>query len=310
MKFFRGLLLENWGLKLLSVFLALVLWFFVRGNPGAERIITVPLEVRIPNAMEITGERPTSVDVTVRGPMANSWFGQSVPVCIVNLENASEGSHSVELSPQNVRIPGTSGLGVIKIDPPRISLTLERTISKEVPVLAATNGEPAAGYEVYSKSCNPSTLVITGPRSHVVKVQEITTKGISLKGQRQSMRVFANLDIGDNLLRTVSVGPIEVNVEIGGRRRPVTIDRVPVVIDNPDYVAMPARVSVEVLVPVAYKQNPTSGDIKAYVALSGTELQEIKEKVRPSVSFAKQMDPAFVIINVLPSEVTVRKRGK
>jgi YbbR domain-containing protein len=310
MKFFRELLLENWGLKLLSVFLALVLWFFVRGDPGAERIITVPLEIRIPDAMEITSERPTSVDVTVRGPVANSWFGQAVPTCIVDLEGAGEGLQSITLGPQNVRIPGASGLEVIKINPPRISLTLERTVSKEVAVLAATNGEPAAGFEIYGKSCNPSTVIITGPRSHIEKVREITTDIISLKGQKQSMRVFANLEIRDNLLRTIPVGPIEVNIEMGIQRRTVIIDRVPVEIDDANYISVPARVSVEVLVPIAYKEGPVVGDIKATVKLSGSEALEVATKVKPTVSFTKQLDSAIIIKNVVPSEVAVRKRGK
>ena len=309
MRFFNQLLIENWGLKLLSVFLALVLWFFVRGDPGAERILTVPLEIHIPNGMEITSERPTSVDVTVRGPIANSWFGQSVPTCIVNLAEATEGLHSITLGPQNVRIPGASGFEVIKINPPRISLTLEQTISKEVSVSAATTGEPAAGFEIYGKSCNPAAVIITGPRSHVEKISKITTEIISLNEQKQSMRVFKNLDMHDNLLRTIPVGPIEVNVEIGGRRRTVTIDRVQVEIDNADYIAVPSQVSVLVLVPIAYKQGPTAESLKATAELPGSELPETPAKVKLSVSFTKQLDPAIIIKDVVPSEVTVRKRG-
>jgi YbbR domain-containing protein len=308
MRFFRESLLENWELKVLSVFLALVLWFFVRGNPGAERIVTVPLEIRIPSAMEITSERPTSVDVTVRGPIANSWFGQSVSTCIVNLDEASEGLHSITLGPQNVRIPGASSLEVIKITPPRFSLTLERTISKEVAVEAVTNGEPAAGFEVYGKTCNPSTITITGPRSHVEKIRDLTTEIIFLKGQRQSMHVFVNLDIRDNLLRTIPVGPIEVNVEIGGQRRAVTINRVPVEIDDAGYIAVPARVSVEILIPISHEQNPAAGDLKAAVKLSGFAPSQIPEKVKPTVSFLKPLDPAIIIKDVVPSEVTLRKR--
>jgi YbbR domain-containing protein len=309
MRFFRELILENWGLKLLSVFLALVLWFFVRGDPGAERIITVPLEIRIPTAMEITSERPTSVDVTVRGNTTNSWFGQSVPTCIVNLENAGEGLHSITLGPQNVRIPGASGLEVIKINPPRISLSLEKTVSKEVTVLVATRGEPAAGFEVYGKLCNPSSVILTGPRSHVEKIQGMTTEIVSLAGQKQSLRSFANLEIHDNLLRTIPVGPIEVNIELGVQRRTVIIDRVPLEIDDDAYVAVPARVSVEVLVPETFKQDPAAGDIKVTVSLSGSAPPQLPAKVKPTASFAKPLDPAIIIKEVIPSEVTVRKRG-
>lgn len=310
MKFFRKLFLENWGLKLLSVFLALMLWYFVRGDPGAERIITVTLEIRIPQAMEITSERPTSVDVTVRGTTTTSWFGQSVPTCVVDLQDADEGLHSITLGARNVRIPGASGLEVIRINPPRISLTLERTRSDKVEISPAIRGKPAAGFEVYEISCNPSSVIITGPHSRVEKIREMDTEAISLDGLKESMRVFANLDIHDNLLRTNFVGPIEVNIELGEERKAVTIARVPLQIDDDAYVAEPARVSVQLLVPKSYKQPLTAEDISANLKLSDSIPEQLPAKMKPSVSFNKTLDPAIVIKEVIPSEVTIRKKDK
>jgi YbbR domain-containing protein len=308
MKFIRDVLLENWGLKLTSILLALVLWLFVRGDPGAERVITVPLEVRIPSAMEITSERPTSVDVTVRGAATNTWFGQSVPTCSIDLQSADEGEHSVLLTPRNVRIPGASGLEVIKINPARIVLTLERTISREVTILIATRGEPVTGFDVYKKSSNPSSVIVTGPRSHIERIREVNTESISLVGQKQSMRVFANLNVRDNLVRTIPVGPIEVNIEVGVQRRTITIARVPIQIDDNAYIAVPGRVSVELLVPVTYKGDLSAEDINASVTLSSSTTAPILGKMRPSVYFTKKLDPAIVIKEVKPPEVKLHKR--
>ena len=59
------------GLKALAVLLASVLWFTVAGEHIVERSLRVPLEFRnIPDAMEIVGNAPDSVDVRVRGASA------------------------------------------------------------------------------------------------------------------------------------------------------------------------------------------------------------------------------------------------
>jgi hypothetical protein len=76
----------------------------VRGDPGAASVITVPLEIRIPRNVEITNERPRSVEVTVRGTASSPWFGQPSPSCVIDLQSAEEGQHVAPLTPDNVRI--------------------------------------------------------------------------------------------------------------------------------------------------------------------------------------------------------------
>jgi hypothetical protein len=54
------------GLKILAITLASLLWLSVAGEHVVERSLRVPLEVRnIPEALEIVGNAPDSVDVRV-----------------------------------------------------------------------------------------------------------------------------------------------------------------------------------------------------------------------------------------------------
>ena len=78
-----GILLENWSLKTTAILLPLILWQCVRGEPGPERVVAVPLEVQLPRHMEITNERPKTVEVTMRGAaLSNMWFSQPPSVTI------------------------------------------------------------------------------------------------------------------------------------------------------------------------------------------------------------------------------------
>ncbi|HYK90968.1 MAG TPA: CdaR family protein [Acidobacteriota bacterium] len=308
MRIFREFILENWALKLTSILFAWILWLFVRGEPGAERVITVPLEVRISRDMEITNERPTSVDITVRGTISNAWFGPSIPTCDIDLQGYREGEHVVPLLPENVRLPRASGLEVLKINPARITLMLERTISKEVPVAVPTRGEPASGYEIYGRSALPGMILITGPRSHVEHIQNISTEPISITGQKLPIRMFANLDIRDNLVRTTPVGPIEVQVILGAHRRLTLIPRIPIQVDDSRYATIPQRISVNVLVPVTFKGNLSASDLSATVTTSNLQESSLPARVKPEVRFVAEADPAIIIKDVEPAEVIVRKK--
>src|SRR5512136_2899640 len=166
MSLVKDVLLRNWGVKLTSILLAFLLWLAVRGEPSAEVVVTVPLEIILPADMQITSERPGTVEVTLRGMARSMWFGQPLPSCRVDLGQAGEGEHDVPLLPEDVRVPRASGLEVISIRPSRVRLTLEKIISREVPI-RMIRGEPPLDLEVYSVTVEPPVVTLTGPRSHV-----------------------------------------------------------------------------------------------------------------------------------------------
>ena len=59
---------RHFGLKLLSLALALLLWMVVAGEEIVERGLRVPLELQqMPSGVEVLGDIPTTVDVRVRG---------------------------------------------------------------------------------------------------------------------------------------------------------------------------------------------------------------------------------------------------
>ena len=99
----KDFFVENWGLKLTALFLSFILWLMVHGDPGTERNIMIPLEIRIPRDMVITNEdRPSLVEVTIRGPLASGGFGQPSLICLLDLPTAPEGERLVPLTPQNI----------------------------------------------------------------------------------------------------------------------------------------------------------------------------------------------------------------
>jgi YbbR domain-containing protein len=313
MRFLRDalrILLENWALKLTAIFLALILWLVVRGDPGAERVIAIPLEISIPGSMEVVNDRPNAVDVTLRGFSANMWLIQQMS-CKVDLRTAGEGEHIVPLTPENISLPRASGLEVVAIRPARIAIDLERTISEQVPISVATSGDPAPGYDVYSKSATPPVVLVSGPRSHVQKIKEVSTVSVPLSDQTSTIRAYVNLNVPDAMVHTTPFGPVQVDIDIGVHRKTVTVRYVPVVADVPGVTIRPPWISVQLLVPANYAKQITPADLSATAAVEDLGESRSEEKVKPQVRLTNPADSADIVIKeIQPAEVTVIRTRK
>src|SRR6476619_8568737 len=82
------------GLKTLAILLAALLWMTVSGEHVVKRSLRVPLEFRnIPEALEIVGNPPDTVDVRLRGSSAVLSRVQSGEiVAVIDLSSARSGS--------------------------------------------------------------------------------------------------------------------------------------------------------------------------------------------------------------------------
>jgi YbbR domain-containing protein len=216
----RKYLLDNWTLKATALLLALLLWLFVHGEPGPERVVTIPLEVQVPSQMEIVNERVATVEVTMRGAnLSGKWFNAPLPTCVIDLQKAGEGEHTVTLTRNNIQISKGSAIEILQVNPARVMLVLERTISREVPIVVPLRGKPPRGFEVYDQAHNPVRLIITGPRSRIESISSVSTEPISLSEQVQTARFFVNLHLKNNAIRTSWVDPIQVDIRIGPRKK-------------------------------------------------------------------------------------------
>jgi YbbR domain-containing protein len=305
----KDFFVENWGLKLTALFLAFILWLMVHGDPGTERNIMVPLEIRIPRNMVITNEdRPSFVEVSVRGPVASGAFGQPSLNCLLDLPSAPEGERLVPLTPQNIQTR-TTGLEILTVRPSRVRLVLEREISKEVRIETSV-GTPETGFEVYDVRVSPSTVLIRGPQSRLARIDSVATEAVSLQGVQGSIRKFVNLNIKDNLVHSAPAEPVEVEIEIGPRRSVQTISPVPVLPDDASVVVRPPRVTLRILVPGSFRRSLTPADFSATVAVRNLNPALDSERVKPVVTFTNPLDPAIRIKEIVPAQVTVHRTGK
>ena len=217
------------GLKVLAITLASVLWLTVAGEHVVERSLRVPLAVRnLPMALEIVGDLPAAVDVRVRGSSAQlSRLDPGEVVVMVDLTGARPGPRLFHLRTDEVRVP--YGLEVAQVMPPSLSLTLERSVRRTIPIVPAIDGEPAAGFVVGRISAEPSTVEIAGPESHVREASEATTEPVQIDGKHERVRDVVAVGVADSSVRLVQPISATVVVEIW----PAPIER--------DVIGVPVR---------------------------------------------------------------------
>jgi len=310
-RFLRKLFLDNWLPKTTSLLLAVVLWLFVHGGAQPERVVAVPLEVRVPRQMEIVSQRPPTVEVTLRGAtVSGTWFNQVAANCVVDLQNAPEGEHIVALTQSNIKMSQGAGIEILQINPAHLTIVLEPTVSKEVPIVTPVTDAPPPGYEVYSKYSRPASVIITGARSRITPITEVETMPVSLDGRREPERFFMNLNLPDPSIRTsVSVeNPVQVQVNIGRTRLLHTVAGVPVTVDGENYTIAPKQVAVQILAPPEFVERATAANFRAAIRYGAFDAAQLPAKAKPVVQILNDPSGAAVIKAIQPPEIQVQKK--
>jgi YbbR domain-containing protein len=201
------------GLKVLAITLATVLWFTVAGEHVVERSIRVPLAVRnLSQTLEIVGDLPDTVDVRVRGSAAQlSRLDPGDVVAMLDLTTARTGARLFHLRTDEVRAP--YGIDIAQVMPPSISLSLEKSTRRSVPIVPATDGDPAPGFVVGRISAEPPTVEVVGPESHVREVAAATTEPVEIDGKSERVRDVVTVGVGDSSVRLVEQ-PLSATVVI------------------------------------------------------------------------------------------------
>jgi YbbR domain-containing protein len=205
---------RNLGLKAMAVLLATALWFIVAGEQNVERTLRVPVEFRNKATnLEILGDPPSTVDIRVLGSSALlSRIDPGEVVAILDLEGARPGSRLIHVRADEIRVP--FGVSVLQVTPATISLALEHSAQRRIPVRPAIEGEPAPGFVPGEVKSKPDSVEVIGPESRVKALTAATTEPISLAGQRQPVTDTVTVGVQDSAVRLVEPTRAEVVIQI------------------------------------------------------------------------------------------------
>jgi len=296
---------QNWVLKLLSLLFAIFLWYFVVGEDKVDMTVHIPVEiVNLPRELVISNQFKKQLEVTVSGPrgLIRGITNQHVSRP-VDLSKATPGTTLVRNDEESIPFP--RGIRVLRIQPPYITLLLDRLIQKDLPIKALTSGKPMSGYEVVSITLEPPTLGLTGPQALLNEVTELPTTPIDIADLDTSVTRQVPLDLSPAISELIGETGVTARVNIAEKTVTKSISRVPLSITfaGPPLPATttPAAITIKADIPLSLTKtgNNLRELFKATVAT--TELPPGEHSVPVRVETAK----GIKLLEVSPATVTL-----
>ena len=254
-------LTRHWGLKTVSLILAVGLWFYAVGEEGVEVERVIPLQVKVANKqMSILKASTRTVRVTLSAPRAliSEIMGKAMTAAhVIGAEVKTAGEYSFRVEPREIKLPSPQ-VRIVKIEPEAVSVTLDELIVQKLPVKATLVGEPAIGYKVKEDEIqlDPNAVLVEGPKGQLEKFDAIPTERIDLVGRIRSFRRTLQLDLPPGI-EAQSESLIDVVVPIKEESGEKALEHVPV------------RVLTTASTPVDFEISPE----ELSLILSGSHLQ-------------------------------------
>lgn len=183
----RKAFLEDWGLKLLALFITLALWLGVTGlsTPTTKRFSSVPLNLDISSNAQIVNAPPQEVTIEISGDKRKlDQINRLTLSASLDLSQMKPGEWVISLSPDTVFVPLERGLNLVDVAPGRIPVNIEAVEEKEIEVKAETFGKVDGGYEIYSTSVVPARIRVRGPASVVRILEYVQTDRIDVSDRK------------------------------------------------------------------------------------------------------------------------------
>ncbi len=301
---------KDYTLKLLSICLAVLLWFQAAATSGPtlpQSVRDVPVEYRnLGQGLVVLSERPT-VTLQVRGRSDMlQHLGKDAFTAYVDLRGAGLGAGNFTVS-----VESPDSVSVAQISPAEVRIDIDAWDNAQVPVSVWTLGSPAEDHAMKSHAARPTDLYVEGPRSAVQMVSRVVAK-VDIQGATE------------NISRTVVVRPVDAEgAEVPGVTvTPAAVDVQIAIVKLPPAIEVPARANVQGRPAAGYVQEsvrvvpesvrlwaagPVAGDIR-YLWTHPIDIEGATETIERDVTLlvpdgVDKIEPAQVHVTITITEI-------
>ncbi len=164
------LLSSRTTLKVISLVVAVLVWYYIAAERGTEivRTVTVPLEfLNVPADMSIS-TTVRDVDIQVSGTRETAFSLTRAIASQVDLKGLEPGLHR---RPIQAILP--SGIRLVEVSPPFVDLELTRMGARFLPVRVKTPDDLPPGYRIEGLAVNPSEVLVKGPENFLSELENV-----------------------------------------------------------------------------------------------------------------------------------------
>jgi YbbR domain-containing protein len=301
----REIFLEDLGLKLVALVIAVGFWLAVTGlrAPATMRLRGVPLEFIRPENMEIGNDPIEQVDVTLEGSQARlSDVNARNLVARADLTQFRQGERVARLTPQTVTMDVPAGVRVVGIEPRTVAVRLEPIVEREVDVEPRFEGDMPEGYIRGATQVTPARVRIRGPESHVASIEKVQTETISLAEQRETFVSQTAINIPDRKISPVeAVASVRIDIseeQIERRFADVPVTSASGGVPQPASVALTVRGARSVVTGL----RPQDLRLVLDIGVDGT--------LRPRLMLPPGLEGRMELVSTSPSEFAINQLNR
>ncbi|MBN1898159.1 MAG: hypothetical protein JW827_05240 [Spirochaetes bacterium] len=200
--------------KIISLLLAVGLWFYVNEQRKPEKYITVPLKLQnIPHETAIASPFKNLILLKVKG---NETLIQTLSArdfkATADLNGTSLGKNDVHVKVQYIK--GKMKFKIAKVDPHVVEIHLDEMARREVPVSATIINSPAEGYLKTGEKIFPEYITLKGAKSLLETIDVARTKSIDIDGVTGSIYKEVEFDMPNDFVIPVDYKTAKVNIKI------------------------------------------------------------------------------------------------
>lgn len=164
--------MKNWQTMILALALAIFTWFLVTGREVVETWLEMPVVMtNPPEGMIIEDGLVDKIQVRLRGPkgLVDSLASQHLTYPL-DVSKLRAGKQVMEID--SAKLPLTASYEVIEIKPNRLTLVVDRRISKKIPLESAWSGSLNPDYQLLEVITAPDLVEIRGPETQLRKINK------------------------------------------------------------------------------------------------------------------------------------------
>lgn len=197
--FFKNLFEKDSSLKVLSILAAIIIWAVVSISqyPTIDKILyNVPIEISLEdtyaqaNALNVIAVSDETVTVNISGERGQIGDLKAEDLKVVldvsNVMMPREYSLSMKVESKSGK-----SFDVLSIDPPAVTVTFDKIISREFEIAPLLeNVRIASGYMSGDPIVTPATVTVTGPQDTVNSITKVCARAALDKGELSSTYEF------------------------------------------------------------------------------------------------------------------------
>lgn len=171
-------------LKIIAIFFAVSLWFYVLNSEPVEIEKKVQVEFVVPDGLIVGSQTDRQLNLVLKGSKAfigNVLSNKDKVIIDLNPYYKKHGRNfKVQFHPSLISVP--FGVDILEMTPKEAHIALDRVGQVELPIKVQYIGSIGVDKRYREESISPSTISVSGPQELLKKYAFISTAPVNLAG--------------------------------------------------------------------------------------------------------------------------------